>query len=190
MRRITQVISTDTALAVAFANSGRDGSMSPDRLRTAGGLASWLSEAGLGSGGVAEEMALRLGEFVALRGAIRGLLGAAVARVTAPAATVEGVNDASARVPLVARLETRGGEPRAVLDATRTGATAAVLAALARSAIGLVGGDDRGQLHLCEAPGCGSFFLASRRTQAWCSNACGNRARVSRHYARARSRDR
>jgi predicted RNA-binding Zn ribbon-like protein len=65
--------------------------------------------------------------------------------------------------------------------------TLELLAAIARSAIEVVGGPDRGRVRVCRAPGCGTFFLAGRAGQVWCSAACGNRARVARHHDRRRA---
>ncbi|MBI2237124.1 MAG: CGNR zinc finger domain-containing protein, partial [Actinobacteria bacterium] len=50
-----------------------------------------------------------------------------------------------------------------------------------------LGGSDRTRLGICAAPRCGRFFLAARPKQVWCTRACGNRARVARHYARTRA---
>ncbi|MFI5735270.1 CGNR zinc finger domain-containing protein [Kribbella sp. NPDC051587] len=42
--------------------------------------------------------------------------------------------------------------------------------------------DDRHDLALCDAPGCGQLFFQRRTNQAWCGPGCGNRARVARHH--------
>ena len=39
-------------------------------------------------------------------------------------------------------------------------------------------------LGACEAPGCVRYFLRDNPRRGWCSGACGNRARVARHYRR------
>ena len=38
----------------------------------------------------------------------------------------------------------------------------------------------------CTAPGCVLFYARVRDRREWCSTACGNRARVARHYDRHR----
>lgn len=39
-------------------------------------------------------------------------------------------------------------------------------------------------LRACLAPGCVLYFIKEHPRREWCSNACGNRARAARHYAR------
>lgn len=39
-------------------------------------------------------------------------------------------------------------------------------------------------LGACEAPGCVRYFVRDNPRRGWCSGACGNRARVARHYRR------
>ena len=39
-------------------------------------------------------------------------------------------------------------------------------------------------LGACEAPGCVRYFVRDPARRGWCSAACGNRARVARHYRR------
>lgn len=64
----------------------------------------------------------------------------------------------------------------------------AVLAgAVALSLAGLLTSSDRQKLKACRGPGCEHFLLARTRQQIWCSpTGCGNRARVARHYRRAK----
>jgi len=42
-------------------------------------------------------------------------------------------------------------------------------------------------LGACEAPGCVRYFVRDHPRRGWCSAACGNRARVARHYRRRHS---
>jgi len=61
------------------------------------------------------------------------------------------------------------------------------LAAIARSAIVLLGGAQRERLRRCQRPGCVLVFVAVNPRRRWRSTAtCGNRVRVARHYARNR----
>jgi predicted RNA-binding Zn ribbon-like protein len=153
------------------------------RLETPGDLIRWLAEDGEAEPAVAEEVALRLGDFGRLRDAIRELFDASIGGGPFPAAAVERLNEASERVPRVLRLEP--AERVAVEQPVSGGATATLLAAAARSGIELLGGENRHRLRRC--PACGRFFLASRGDRLWCSAACGNRTRVARHYARRRT---
>src|SRR5262245_52784266 len=79
-------------------------SLANTELRSAGDLDLWLRTSG-GSAEHAGELSLRLAEFVALRACLRDLLAAAAEGRTLPADAVEHLNDASARIPRIARLE-------------------------------------------------------------------------------------
>lgn len=132
---------------------------------------------------VAEEVALRLGDFGRLRDAMRELFEASIGGGPFPAAAVERLNEASERVPRALRLDPGG---RVAVERPVAGSpTTTLLAAAARSGVELLGGDDRDRLRRC--PACGRFFLAGRGDRRWCSAACGNRTRVARHYARRRT---
>jgi predicted RNA-binding Zn ribbon-like protein len=127
----------------------------------------------------------RLGAFRALRDALHGALSAAAAGDLPPHSAIEAINAASRRSEGYLRLALRDGAP--VVETAGSGAPLdRALSAIARSAIELLGGLDRGRLRVCGAPSCGMFYLG-RPDQEWCSTACGNRARAARHYARRRS---
>jgi predicted RNA-binding Zn ribbon-like protein len=135
-------------------------------------------------GGPTAELALRLGDFRALRDSVRTALQVAAESRPLPPDAVRILNEASGAVPQVLHLDASNGSPRAD-RAGRGGSRAAeVLASIARSAIVLLGGSDRERLRVCPALRCGQVFLASRPRQVWCSAACGNRTRVARHHAR------
>lgn len=153
------------------------------RLETPGDLLGLLEEGGEVEAAVAREVALRLADFGRLRDAIRELFEASIGGGPFPAAAVERLNEASERVPRVLRLDLAIGA--SVEQPVAGGPTATLLAAAARSAIELLGGDERSLLRRC--PACGRFFLAGRADRRWCSAGCGNRTRVARHYARRRS---
>ena len=148
-----------------------------DRLGGPRDLERWLAARGIDGPG----LALRLADFRELRAAIRSLLLAAVQARPMPPDAVEALNAASAAAPT---------HPALALDrveVVETGPVAArVFAALARSAIEIAGGPERDRVRSCPAPGCGRFFLATRRGRRWCSPACGNRVRVARHHERHR----
>ena len=177
-------------IGLALANTlgvGPDGSET-DLLRTAGDLGAWLGRHRDETGPVGPEVALRVGEFRDLRGAIRDLLHAVVRREPLPPGAVARLNEASGRIPRVVRLEVSGPLAPVAVDEQVSGSDAArALAAVARSAIEVLGGPDRERVRVCGARGCGRFFLASRPDRTWCSAACGTRERVARHYARTRN---
>jgi predicted RNA-binding Zn ribbon-like protein len=65
--------------------------------------------------------------------------------------------------------------------------TGRALASVAIEAIRLLTGPAANQLRACRAPGCVLYFVKSHPRREWCSEACGNRARVARHYRRVRA---
>jgi predicted RNA-binding Zn ribbon-like protein len=159
-----------SAAALSLANA---------RLDSPGDLGAWLEADGPLEPEERDEVSLRLAEFVTLRASIRELLDASIVGGPFPAAAVERINEASARVPRVLRLAP-DGTTETPLSA---GPTRLLLARIAWSAIELLGNPDRSSRR-CGA--CGSYFEATRSDRLWCSNACGNRARVARHHARRR----
>lgn len=166
-------------VALALANS----SIPEDVLATPAGLGSWLAANHDDLGPSTPEVALRLGDFRALRAAVRDALAARATGVVVPADAIRALNEASAAVPTWPALD--ADDPRRPVRRTDTAggsATARILASIARSAIDLVGNGEG--LRVCPARRCGRVFVASRGTQVWCSPACGNRTRVARHHAR------
>jgi len=151
------------------------------RLSSAADLRAWLEGEGALDPEEREEVSLRLAEFMALRASFRELLDASIGGGPFPAAAVERVNEASARVPRVLRLAS-DGSAEAPLSASPT---PLLLARIAWSAIELLGDRARAALKRCGA--CGRYFEATRSDRVWCSNACGNRTRVARHHARLRA---
>ena len=122
----------------------------------------------------------RLAETRELRNAVHEVLHASARSQVPPETAVAAVNDASAASPLVRTLdgdlEVRHRElGRSGWDRFR--------GAVGRSAVDLAAG---GTLAECGAPSCGMLFVPASRRQAWCSAACGNRARVARHLRRRR----
>ena len=66
--------------------------------------------------------------------------------------------------------------------ATQGDAADLVVNALGREVVSLLTSEDH-RLRPCLAPACAYFFWKQARRE-WCSAACGNRARVARHYQR------
>ena len=173
------------ALALAFASTIRGSEGSRDEISSAADLGAWLERQRDILGDVEPEVALRLADFRVLREAIRTLFLTAVAGEPFPAQAVRAVNEVSAAVPTHLRLVVSDPrEPRAALGSRGGSRTAEILAAVARSAIGILGGPERAGLRACPAPRCGSFFITTRAGQVWCSSECGNRVRVARHHSR------
>lgn len=59
-----------------------------------------------------------------------------------------------------------------------------VVSSLARQASELFTGPQHARLRACLAPGCDRYFIKDHSRREWCTRACGNRARVARHYRR------
>jgi predicted RNA-binding Zn ribbon-like protein len=75
-----------------------------------------------------------------------------------------------------------------VADRRSPDVAAAWTAAFAADAVPLLAGDhESGALRACLAPACVLYFVQDHPRREWCSPACGNRARVARHYERTQS---
>jgi predicted RNA-binding Zn ribbon-like protein len=134
----------------------------------------WLEAVGV-SGTV------RPDELVELRAAVREALHAAHEGREIPAAAVAELNRRSVASPRSLVLE------HGAVRVRHHGATATdvVLGEIATSAIELVTGES--DLRVCGAPRCVLMFVKDHPRREWCSNACGNRARQARHYARTQA---
>jgi predicted RNA-binding Zn ribbon-like protein len=134
--------------------------------------------------------ASRLPEFLALRGAVRETLQAALAGKGFPAASLELLNRAAAGAP-ASRIASEGsaGRLRAETRYHTADPTEIALAALAADAIELAAEPSAGSLRACGAPGCVLMYVRAHPRQRWCSTACGNRVRQARHYRRTHARD-
>lgn len=167
------------SLAVSFASPAVPGSPAA--------FGRWLTSTGV-EPSVAGALALRLGEFRQLHGAVTAALDAAMAGAAPPPDAVARLNEASALVPFAPRLAVVDGRAVAAEDPRPGDRANDVLAAVARSAIRLIGSDRARRVRRC--PACRSYFLASRPDRIWCGAACGNRARAARHHARRRAGER
>lgn len=174
-------------LAVDLANTVvRSGSYEVDLLTSEPELATWI-EVERARNPVTVAAHGHLQEVRALREAVRELLSATVARTELPPAAVAAVNDASGRCP---SFPTLGQAGEATWTELNDNPFELFCGAVARSAVQVVAGPEWEQVVVCRAPSCGMFFLRSSWRQTWCSPACGNRARVARHAARAPRRTR
>jgi predicted RNA-binding Zn ribbon-like protein len=102
------------------------------------------------------------------------------------ATALEALAAASAAAPTWSALDwPDGGEPVRSVHTTGPAGRAAT-SMLAEQGIALFAGARRRELRACLAPGCVLYFLREHPRRGWCSAACGNRARVARHYERRR----
>ena len=158
-----------------------------DFLVTPGGLSDWLELESERLEGWTPVTESDLSEFRALRAAVREMFEALLSGSAPPEGGVREINTASARGPTYPELDDSGAEPRVRTRSAAYASSASSLAAIARSAVDLAGGPARKRLRVCEAPGCPRLFVATNPRRRWCSESCGNRARVARHYERHRA---
>jgi predicted RNA-binding Zn ribbon-like protein len=124
----------------------------------------------------------------AIRGAVESLFDAALESRSPAPEVVAQVNRTSEASPVWLELEWLEGTPaRAVAAGHGRRSPESSLAAIARSAIEILGDPRGARLRRCEAPDCVLLFVATNPRRRWCSTAaCGNRVRVARHYDRTR----
>jgi predicted RNA-binding Zn ribbon-like protein len=166
-------------LAIDFANTVlREGGEYGELLRSGADVTTWARrEAGRVPVPAAGGAATRLAEIRAVRDDVFAVLAATAAGESAPHGPA-GRLDARARAhPVVAQLL---GE--SVVCGAGDGVDE-LLARVVAAAIELARSDVA--VGLCDAPGCGQYFVRGRPNQSWCGPACGTRARVARHAARA-----
>ena len=117
-----------------------------------------------------------------LREHIRAVFKATAAGERLPKAAVAALNRASRAEPEWTEIGSDGEVARRAQGT----AIERLLADYARSAMAIAA-EGKAQLRVCGAPSCGMFYRPRRGQQRWCSEPCGNRARVARHYARQAS---
>jgi predicted RNA-binding Zn ribbon-like protein len=145
-------------------------------------LAEWVAQAGIVDGPVAVSAA-GLERAKAVREALYALVAAAIERRPAPADALAAVN-AAAAAPPPTPVMTPGG-------LRREGDLGAVLSALSRTALELLGGPERSRLKWCAAERCTRPFVDRSRggRRRWCGMAgCGDRAKAAAYRARQRAR--
>lgn len=131
-----------------------------------------------------DENAVR--DFLILRDAIRSLLHAAAAGEPLPEADTAAVNKASELAPRWPVLAGTAESGYGVIERAEAGPLPSARARIARDAIALLGGAFREDVRACHAPGCVQYFIKDHPRREWCSAACGNRARVARHYTKSK----
>lgn len=117
-----------------------------------------------------------------LRDAVHDVLSAVVAGTAPPDAAVDGINRVARSVPRWPQL--RWGDLPTIENGTRGRPAAAAVAEIADLAVDLFAGPHGEHIRVCRAPGCVLFFLKNHPRRTWCSDGCGNRARVARFHAR------
>jgi len=94
------------------------------------------------------------------------------------------LNKAAALAPRWSALELFTGDAPARLVRTGKSAQDAAISQCADEAVVLLSAAAGSGLRACQAPGCVLYFVKQHPRREWCSAACGNRARVARHYQR------
>lgn len=151
-----------------------------DELEDPDDASAWLADHGLHA---LDQGAL--GELRNFRDQLRALFTAITAGEPPASTLVAALNEVAARDPVTLQAtRTDHGTVQVERVGTSGAGCVAVLAELARAALALLAERTCGDLRLCDAPNCVRFFLKQNPRQQWCTPACGNRARVARHYAR------
>jgi len=166
-------------LALDFAGTLQHRDTAPtDLLSSAGRLREWWTAAGLVDS-PPQVSEVEFARAVAVREAVYRLALAAATGGPRSQADVDLVNEAAAAPPVTALL-TRDG-------VRRTGPAQAVIASIARDAVGLLGGADAARIRECEDPPCTRLFVDTSRagSRRWCDmSGCGNRAKAAGFRAR------
>jgi predicted RNA-binding Zn ribbon-like protein len=160
-------------------------------LRDPAHLAAWLGEiaARLAVEPTAADLravdAADLAAVVDLRACVGAVVTAATAGTAPAEAAIDGLNGYVRAAPQWREL--RWAPAPTAVAYTAAGPIAAALGQIAAAAVELVTGARRTELRPCQGPGCILHFVRDNPRREWCSAACGNRARVARHYRRAKT---
>ncbi|WP_328531406.1 ABATE domain-containing protein [Nocardioides sp. NBC_00368] len=162
-----------------------------DSLESVAHLRAWAEEAGLGRHQDLNDH--DLGRARALRDALRRL-AAEVTGDSRPHSVPEGLGTEAALAVLnefvshctsVLRHGPQGGYVREWLADGSGLQRELSLVALEGSEV--LAGQAPHELKACGGPGCVLYFVRDHPRREWCSEGCGNRARVARHYRRSKS---
>lgn len=183
----------DEPIPVRFMNTvWADRSGVHDALTSRDDLSSWLTTTGVVDAAAVTDTDVEA--YRRLRDALRRLAAQVTddARPAAASTTrevdvaVAQVNAAAATNPSPPQLQ-RIGRSLQRIDGSSIVTVSASRSALAAEAIELLTGEFGGLLRACPAPSCVLYFVKDHPRRAWCSTACGNRARAARHYRRHRA---
>lgn len=123
-----------------------------------------------------------LAAAVDLRESIYALVVARLDGEPLPAGAVAAVNRHAAQAPVVTQLGADG--------TSRSGSASQGLAAVAREAVEIIGGEDGALLRECARPECTQVYLdrSRGRRREWCAmRTCGNRVKAAAFRARHRT---
>jgi len=144
-------------------------------------LAEWIAQAGIVDGPVAVTLA-GLERAKEVREALFALVETTIDGEPAPREALRVVNEAAAAPPPTPALQDAALHREGDLDA--------VLSALARTALELLGGPERARVKWCAGEGCTRPFVDRSRggRRRWCGMAgCGDRAKAAAYRERHRS---
>ena len=187
--RNTLEIRPHEPLTVEFTSSWHhESGVLRDEIQTQEGLANWIEA-------YRPRLGMPTGERISIsdddvanalftRSAIRDLLDALVDQTSPPAGSLDLVTK-HARWLDDTTVAWPAAGPYLVWPADTT-TIDKVTSQVCASTVRLITSPRREILRRCPAPSCVLFFSALRKTQQWCSPACGNRARVARHSAKLR----
>jgi predicted RNA-binding Zn ribbon-like protein len=168
-------------LALDFANTvwpaRRRGPV--DAIASISDLRVWLDRAAIAA--TTRDLEPRLDDLRGLRSAVRQLLSAASKNDLLPRRAMEIVNLFATEAPEVRQIVPDGKGSRVVSEILSDDPASLLFGRIAVSTMAVLTTKTVG---VCPAPSCGLFFVVERAGQLWCSNACGNRARVARHAAK------
>jgi predicted RNA-binding Zn ribbon-like protein len=134
----------------------------------------------------AAEAEERLDELRAARDDVLAVMGALTDGVPLPVAACRRINARARAHPVVSQLPV-GDRPATARSVEHGSPVDELIGRAMHAFIGFVASPEVERLTLCDAPGCGQFYLRDRPDQQWCGVSCGNRARVARHQARRRA---
>ena len=165
----------DVANTVAIANGVEHDLLAPE-----GEFERWAAAAAKSPALTPEEADAVLSardRLLELRKPIRQVISATAAGEAPPPAAVGKMNRVTRAAPTWVEL----GDDGTLRARSQGTAVERLLATYARSALEIAA-DGAARLRRCPAPSCGMFYRPRRRDQRWCSEQCGTRALVARHY--------
>ncbi|MFD7076967.1 CGNR zinc finger domain-containing protein [Nocardioides sp. NPDC059952] len=162
-----------------------------DSLESAAHLRAWAEEAGLGRHQELDEH--DLGRARALRDALRRLAAEvtgdgrqhSVSEGLSSEAALSVLNEFTSHCAPALRHGPQGGYARQWL--TDGSGLQRELNLVALEGSDVLALDAPHELKACGGPGCVLYFVRDHPRREWCSEGCGNRARVARHYRRNKS---